>query len=108
HAMLLADEGDIIDDEDAGLADGGEIGDDLLRAAQAIGAAIEGPGAAEGAVPGTAARELDRGTGIERAEEIFAAMAQQVACRAQRVETLDEGGRRALAREADGSGHLDR
>src|SRR6185312_4210228 len=47
--MSLLDESDIVDDEDARLADGLQILDDPLDAAQAVAAAVEGPGAAEGA-----------------------------------------------------------
>ena len=48
---------------------------------QPVAAAVEGPGAAERAVPRAAARELDRGAGVEYADEILAAMAQEVARR---------------------------
>src|SRR5439155_23600127 len=64
HAVTLLHEGDIIDDEDAGLADPSQILDHPLGAQQAIAAAIKGPGAAERAIPRAAARELDRGAGI--------------------------------------------
>src|SRR6185437_7782531 len=90
HAMFGVDEGDIVDDEDARLLDHAEVVDDVLRADLAIGAAIECPGAAEGAVPWTAARKLDRGAGIDGAEEIFAPMPQQMPCRPQGVEIVDE------------------
>ena len=63
----------------------------------AIAAAIEGPGAAEGAIPRAAARELDRGAGIEHADKILAAVAQQVARRHQIVERLDKAGLRPFA-----------
>ena len=86
HPVPLLHEGDVVDDENTRLADRPEILDDALRADHAIAAAVEGPGAAEGAVPRAAAREFDRGAGIERAEKIFPAMAQQIACRHQIVE----------------------
>jgi len=73
----LLQEGDIVDDEDAGLTDRSQILDRSLWADQPIASAVKGPGAAEGAIPRTAARKLDGGAGIERAEKIFPAMAQQ-------------------------------
>ena len=104
--MLLLDEGNIIDDEYAGLADRGEVIDHPLRADRAIAAAIEGPGAAEGAIPRASARELDRGAGIEDADEIFAPVTQEVARRPHLVEMLDEAGPRSLAVRGDRAGHL--
>ena len=105
HAVPLLHKGDVVDDKDAGLADRAEILDDALRADQPVAAAVKGPGAAEGAVPRAAARELDRGAGIERAEKIFAAMAQQVARRHQIVERMDKAGRRAFAGRGDRAGN---
>ena len=72
HAVPLLHEGDIVDDEDTRLADRAKILDDALRADHPVAAAVKGPGAAEGAVPRAASRELDRGARIERAEKIFA------------------------------------
>src|SRR5215468_12243919 len=86
HAVPLLYEGDVVDDEDTGLADRPHVLDDALRAHHAIAATVEGPGAAEGAVPRTASREFDGGAGIEGTEKIFAAMAQKIACRHQIVE----------------------
>ena len=105
HAVLLLDEGDIVDDEAAGLADRAEILDDPFRADQPVAAAVEGPGAAECAIPRAAARELDRGARVERAEKIFAAVAQQVARRQQLVERVDEARRRPLAVRGHDAGH---
>src|SRR5678815_5243555 len=62
-AVRGLDERDVVDDEDAGLLDSRELFHGHIDAHRAIGAAIEGPGAAEIAVPGAAARELDRGRG---------------------------------------------
>src|SRR5437868_4083308 len=76
QAVALLHEGDVVDDEDAGLADPAQILDDPLRAQQAIAAPVESPGTAERAIPRAAAGELDRGTGIEHPDEIFAAVAQ--------------------------------
>src|SRR6202042_1150610 len=72
HAVLGMNEGDIVDDKAPRLLDRAKILDDVLRVDLAIGAAIEGPGAAEGTIPRAAARKLDRGAWIDRAEEIFA------------------------------------
>src|SRR5439155_14460978 len=63
HAELGLDEGDVVDQEDVGLGDAGEVLGGGLGGDLAVAAAVEGPGAAEGAVPGAAARELDRGAG---------------------------------------------
>src|SRR5215471_1329258 len=75
HPMPFMDKGYIVDDEDPRLADRLQILDASLRGHQPIAAAIEGPGAAKRAIPGTAARKLDRCAGIERTEKIFPAMA---------------------------------
>src|SRR6185437_2587069 len=69
-AVTILDEGDVIDDEDAWLTDRAQILDDVLRIAQPIRAAIESPGAAERAIPRTAAGEFDRGARIKNAEKI--------------------------------------
>jgi hypothetical protein len=103
---LLLDEGDIIDDESARLADGGEILDHAFRADQPIAAAVESPGATERAVPWTPAREFNRGAGIEHADEIFAALAHEIARRPDLVEVLDEARPGALALGGDGAGHF--
>ena len=76
-----------------------------VRADQPIAAAVKGPGAAEGAVPRAAPRELDRGARIERAEKILPAMAQQVARRHQIIERLDKARRRPLSRPGDRTGN---
>src|SRR5271169_1907995 len=101
HAVPLLHEGDVVDDKDLRFADRSEILDDPIRADQPIAAAVKGPCAAKGAVPRTASRELDRGTRIERAEKIFASMAEQVARRQQIIERLDKAGRRSLSRCGD-------
>src|ERR1700730_1469465 len=86
HAVPLLHEGDIVDDEDTRFTDRPGILQHALRGDQPIAAAVKGPGAAKGAVPRAAPRELDRGARIERAEKIFPAMAQQVARRHQVIE----------------------
>src|SRR5262245_5971048 len=106
EAVLLLDERDVVDDEGARLGDGGEILDHALRAAQPIAAAVERPGAAERAVPRAAAGELDRGAGIEHADEIFAALAHEVARGRDLVEVLDKAGAGTFAVGGDGAGHF--
>ena len=75
HAVPLLYESDIVDHEDARFPNRAKVLDDALWADQAIAAAVKGPGAAEGAVPWTPPRELDRGTRIECAQKIFPAVA---------------------------------
>src|SRR6516162_5463249 len=86
HPVALLHECDVVDDEHTRLADRPQVLDDALRADRAIAAAVERPGAAKGAVPWAAPRELDRGARIERAEKISSAMAQEVARRHQIIE----------------------
>src|SRR5439155_13524151 len=86
HAVPLLHEGHVVDHEDPRLSDRAKVFDDPLRADQPVAAAVKGPGAAKGAVPRAAARKLDRGAWVERAEEIFSAVAQQVAGGHQVVE----------------------
>src|SRR5438309_1635541 len=68
-----------------------------LRTDHAVASAVEGPRAAEGAVPRATARELDRRTGIERAEKVPAPMAEQVARRHEHVQALDQPRGRSFA-----------
>jgi hypothetical protein len=103
HAVALVNERNVVDNEDAGLADRAQILDGALGPDQPVAAAVKGPGAAERAVPRAAARELDRGARVESAEKIFPPMAQQVAGRPQLVERVDKAGGRALARGGDGA-----
>src|SRR5262249_15520954 len=51
HAVLCLDEGDVVQDEQAGLADGCDLLDGPLRRLHAVAAAVEGPRAAERAIP---------------------------------------------------------
>src|SRR6266481_3980362 len=97
---------DIINDESAWLADGGEILDHAFRAEQPIAAAIESPGAAERAVPWAPSREFDRGAGIEHADEIFAAVAHEIARGPDLVEVLNKPRPRTLALCGDGTRHF--
>ena len=68
-----------------------------LGALDPVAAAVEGPGAAERAIPGAAPAELDRGARVEHADEVLAAMPQQVAGGDQVVEVLDEARGRPVA-----------
>src|SRR5215467_15044359 len=90
EAVLGLYEGDVVDDEHAGLADRREVFGRPLRADHAIAPAVEGPRAAEGAIPWAAARELDRRARIERAEEVLPAALEQIARRDEHVEVLDQ------------------
>src|SRR5215467_4806997 len=106
EAVLGLHEGYVVDDEDPGLADGGQVLHRPLRADYAVAPPVERPRAAEHAVPRAAARELDRRAWVERAEEILAAALEQIASRDERVEVLDEAGGRPLAVQADDAGNL--
>src|SRR5207248_5657048 len=106
-AVALLDECNVVDDEKARLSNGGEVLDDAFRAEQSITAAVERPSAAERAVPGAAAGKFDGGAGIEHADEIFAALAHEIARGPDLVEVLDESRARALAVRGDGAGHFD-
>src|SRR5215472_8007229 len=92
HPVPLLQKSDIVDDKDTRLPDRPQILDRLFRRDQPIAPAIKGPGAAKRAIPRTAARKLDRGTGVEGPEKIFPAMAQQIACRCQIIERMDKAG----------------
>src|SRR5439155_13214508 len=60
HAVLRMDERHVIDNKHVGLADPCEVFHDGFWGAVPIATTIKGPGAAEGAVPRTATRELNR------------------------------------------------
>src|SRR5262249_45612933 len=97
ETMAILDERHVVDDEDPRILDEPEVLDHMLGAHEAVAAAIEGPGAAERAIPRAATREFDRSSRIEHADEILAAVAQQVARRHQGVEAFDEMRCRAVA-----------
>src|SRR5581483_7063999 len=78
-AVVLLDEGHVVDDEDARLLDRSELVADALDGALAVAAAVERPRRAEGAVPRAAARELDRSARVEDADEVLLPVAEQVA-----------------------------
>src|SRR4029077_10486226 len=78
-AVFGVDEGHVVDGEHVGLADAGQVLARRLRGALAIAAPVEGPRAAERAVPRAAAGELHRGAGVEDADEVLVALAAQVA-----------------------------
>src|SRR5262249_16063666 len=105
-AMPFLNECDIINDENARLCDRSQVLDDAFRVEQPVAAAIEGPGAAERAVPRATARELDSRARVERADEIFAAVAQAVACRPDLFKMLDEARPRTLPVRSDGPRHF--
>ena len=96
EAVLGLDERDVVHEEDVGLADARQVLGRRLRRRLAVAPAVEGPGAAEGAVPGTAARELGGGAGIEDADEVLVAPAHEVARGRVAVEVVEE--RRARPR----------
>src|SRR6476646_1069173 len=73
-----------------------QLGHCLFRTDHPIAATVEGPGAAEGAIPGTAPRKLDRGAGVQDSDEILAPVPDQISCRTYIVEALDELWRRAF------------
>src|SRR5262249_48871943 len=99
--VLPLDEGDVVYDEEAGFLDPRHLFDSPLRADEPVTSSVEGPGAAERAVPRTAAREFDRRARVEHADEILAAMAQKVGSGMEVIQTLDETGRRTFAVRRD-------
>src|SRR5262249_49010155 len=101
QAMLGLDEGNVVDDEHPPLLDRGELVDDTLGRGQPVAAAVKCPCTAERTIPGTAAREFDRGRRIENADEILVPMTKEVARGQELVEVVDEARRRPLA----GRGH---
>ena len=105
--MSFLDERDVINIDSARLADAGEILDHAFRAEQPIAATVESPGAAEGAIPWAPAREFDGGARIEHADEIFSALAHEIARGPDFVEVLDEARPRALALGGHGTGYFD-
>src|SRR5262249_22322089 len=105
ETVAFLDEGDVVDDEDSRLLDSVELLGHDLRARGAVASAVEGPCAAEGAVPGTAPRELDRCARVERADEVLAPVAQQLAGGTELVQAVDEARRRPLSFRGDRPGH---
>src|SRR5690606_16183832 len=81
HSALGIDERDVVDDEDVGLADAREVLRRALGRELPVASTVEGPRAAEGAVPRTAARELDRCARIEVADEVLLPSPHQIASR---------------------------
>ena len=99
-------EGHVVHDEHAGLLDAAEILHRTLRADHAVAPTVERPRAAERAVPGAAAGELDRRAGIERAEKVPPAVPEQVTGGHEVVQVLHQTSRRPLAVEGDDASHL--
>src|SRR5262249_24988231 len=86
-------------------ADAGDLLDGPLRRLHPVAPAVEGPCAAERAVPRAAAAELDRGARVELADEVLPPVVEQIARRQDFVEMADERRRRALPVERDRAGH---
>src|SRR5206468_6357623 len=105
EAVLGLHEGHVVDDEDAGLPDRGQVFHRALRADHAVAPAVERPRAAEGAIPRAAARELDRRARVERAEKVAPAAPEQIASRNERIEVLDQARGRPLAVQRDHPGN---
>src|SRR5262249_18713420 len=80
-ALLGFDECHVVDDEHARFRDAAHVLDGRFRREPAVAAAVECPGAAERAVPGTASRELDGGGRVQHADEVLAAAPGEVARR---------------------------
>src|SRR5262249_7305437 len=59
HPVSLLHKGHVVDDKHTGFADRPQVLDDALRAHDPVAAAVKGPGAAKGAVPWAAPRELN-------------------------------------------------
>src|SRR5262249_8813938 len=78
EAVLGMDEGHVVYQEHVGLADARQVLGRRLRRGLPIAAAVEGPRAAERAIPGTAARELGRGARVEDADEVLVAPSAEV------------------------------
>src|SRR5262249_30416401 len=97
-------EGHIVNDEDARLFDAGQVFARPFWAHFAVAASVEGPRAAEGAVPRTAAREFNRGARIERTDEVALAAGDQVSRREHIVEASDQLWRRPVAVGRDDAG----
>ena len=94
-AVLGVDEGHVVDDEHVGLADARQVLARRLRRALPVAAPVEGPRAAEGAVPGAAAGELDRGARVEHADEVLVPLAAEVARGQEAVEVVEQRGARS-------------
>lgn len=103
--MFGLNKGDIVDNEDPGLAYSAQIVCNGFGCTDSIAAPVEGPGAAKRTVPWTAAAEFNRGAGVEHADEIFSAMPHQVAGGSVVVEVLEHPDWRPLACGGDGTRH---
>src|SRR5262249_20738068 len=106
HPVLGLNEGHVVDDKYPRLANRSQLVDDGARTFDAIAAAIKRPGTTKGAVPGAAAAEFDRRTGIQHANKIFPPTWKQIASRTELVETAHESCRRTFTIEGDGPGDL--
>src|SRR5262252_81604 len=77
-----------VDNEHVGFLDLRQVVHDGFRGALAIAPTIEGPGAAEGAVPRTAAGKFNRRTWVQHANKILVAFASEITGREVLVEPL--------------------
>ncbi len=91
--------------EDVGLGDARQVLGGALGRGLPVAAPVEGPGAAERAVPRTAARELGRGARVEHADEVAPPVARQVAGGRKPVEVFQHRGGRAGARAGHHTRH---
>ena len=99
--VLRMYERDVVHQKDVGLGDARDIRSGGRRRDPPIATTIESPGAAERAVPGTAARQLGGGAGIEHADEVLVPTPGQIARGRKAVEILQQQRRRPLAIESD-------
>src|SRR5262249_22569372 len=91
EAVLGMDERDVVDEEHVRLGDPGEGFDGGLRRRLAVAPAVEGPRAAERAVPGAPPRELGGGAGIQHADEVLVAAAAEVPRGREAIEVVQQG-----------------
>jgi hypothetical protein len=103
-AVLGLDEGHVVHDEDVGLPDAGEVLARRLRRALAVAAPVEGPRAAERAVPRAAAGELDRRARVEHPDEVLVAPAPEIAGGQVTIQIVEQGRARAGAGEGHHAG----
>src|SRR6476659_3121894 len=105
HPLFGLDKGNVIDDEDPRLTHAAQVINDGFGAANAVAAAVEGPGAAEGAVPGTAPGKFDGRARVEHTDEVFPSVAEQIPGRPMVIEVLEHPNRWPLAYGRHGASH---
>src|SRR6266705_2708267 len=94
HAVLGLNERNVVHDENAGLANLFQFLDGALRCFYPVIASVERPCTAKDAVPRTAPAKLDGSRRVQLADEILAAMLNQVARGQQMIERMHKRGRR--------------